>query len=129
MKVNIKEFRSPTDKPVKVFSEDFIHSAIIENTWGPLREECWKAAYSEGCVSKDMAVKGLDVDQTLAAIKQEEKNFEDQVLESMAKIIELGNPEDLDNAGRPKVEIIGNTTGRIPSATLRNKLYKKLVGE
>lgn len=128
MRANLKEFKTPTNKPVKVFSDDFVHSAIITDTWGNVREECWKAAYSEGCISKDMAVKGFDKEQTLAVIKQEEKSYEEEIRGIMEELIALGDVEYLDSAGRPKTTSIGERASKIPTLALRNKIYKEIVG-
>lgn len=125
----IKDFRAPSKTAVKVFSDDFFHSAIIVDTWTPLREEMWKTAYSEGCVSKDMSTKGFDKDQTLAAIKQEEIIFQEEVKKVMEEIMNLGDPELLDVSGKPKIDAIGSRLGRKPTNVIRNRLFKELIGD
>ena len=123
----VKEFRSPSKDPVKVFSEDFFHSALIEQTGTRIREELWTDAYSKGCLSSDMAGKGYSVEQTLAAIKQEELNFEEQVLNAIKQLVEEGDPEKLDATGKPTIDAIGDVVGRKPTAPVRNALYKKVI--
>jgi hypothetical protein len=127
MQAKLKEFRSAGKEPVRVISDDFYHSAIITADWQPIREELWKDAYSKGCVSKDMAVLGLSEEQTLAVLKAKEIRFEDRVKEVMIQILEEGDPESLDASGRPKINVIGDIIGKVPSAQLRNALYKEII--
>jgi hypothetical protein len=121
-----KEFRAPTEKPVKIWSDDLFHSAYITDEWQLLREDLWRAAYAEGCISKDMAVKGFDKEQTLAAIKMEEVKYEEQVEKIIRELIEEGDIHKLDSLGRPKVHVIGDQLGRIPTAQLRDKIFNKV---
>ena len=127
MSARLKEFKAPTDQEVKVWSDDFSGCTIIGTDWTPVREDQWKAAYSEGCISKDMAVKGFNQEQTLAVLKHEEKVFEQKMMEEMKKLIEEGDPEKLDAAGRPKIPVLGDILGRIPTAKKRNEIYNKLM--
>ena len=122
-----KEFKAPTKSPVKVWSEDKTHCAIIYgDNWRMLPERLWQAAYAAGCISKDMAVKGFDKEQTQAVFKQEQLKFEEAVIEAMQQLLEEGDPEKVDLMGRPKTDAIGKITGKIPTAQLRNKLFKTL---
>lgn len=121
----IKEFKSPTEKSVRVFSDDFFHSALVENTWTPIREDLWKAAYSAGCISKDMMLRGINKEEALASIKHEELLFEDQVIKAMEEILELGDPDTIDASGRPKVQAIAERVGRTPTQAMRTALFKK----
>lgn len=125
--LKLKEFRSPGKQEVRVISDDFYHSAIVTPDWAPIREELWKDAYSKGCVSKDMAVLGLSEEQTLAVMKAKEIRFEDRVKEVMIQLIEMGDPETLDASGRPTTSAIGDIIGKVPSAQLRNALYKEII--
>lgn len=125
--LKLKEFRSPGKQEVRVISDDFYHSAIVTSDWAPIREELWKDAYSKGCVSKDMAVLGLSEEQTLAVMKAKEIRFEDRVKEVMIQLLEMGDPETLDASGRPTTSAIGDIIGKVPSAQLRNALYKEII--
>jgi len=127
MALRVKEFKAPTDIPVKVWSDDFIGSTFIQKEWTPVREDQWKAAYSQGCISKDMAVKGFDAETTLAVVKHEEKIYEEKVMDAMRQLIDEGDPDKLDGTGRPKVEFIGEIVGRHPTAKLRNQLYNHVI--
>ena len=99
-KENKKAARVARDR-LKTRSEWLAEAQKAFNAWVRERD------YGQGCISKDMAVKGFDKEQTLAAMKQEELNFEDQVKEAMIAIMEEGNPDDVDTMGRPKTDVIG----------------------
>lgn len=124
-----KDFKAPTSTPVKVWSPDFLHSALIGDTWTPIREDLWSAAYGGGCISRDMIANGYSQEQAVATMKREEITFEENVREVMKEIMEIGDPDMVDAAGRPKVQAIGERTLKIPSSQLRNKLFNELKGK
>ena len=127
MKVKLKEFRSPSEEPVRVVSDDFRFIAYVESKWGNLREECWRDAYSKGCVSKDMAVKGMSEEQTLAAMKAEEVQEREEYKKVMVELINEGDPEKLDANGKPKISAIADVLGVAPLQKLRNEIFKEIV--
>ena len=123
----LKEFKAPEGQSIKVWSEDTLHSAIINDTWGTLREELWKPAYSEGCISKDMMAKGFDKEQTLAAIRAEKHEKDARTILAMEEVIALGDPGLLDASGRPTLPALGKRLDFVPSQTDRNRLFKQMV--
>lgn len=130
MKKDVKDFKAPTDQPVKVFSNNFKHCAIITNkSWKSLKKELWNSAYGEGCISKDMVTNGFSKEQTLAVLTMDEKAYEVEVTDAMKILIDEGNPDKLDSFGRPKTHALGDILGKTPSQKLRNTLFRKLTGE
>ena len=122
----LKEFKSPTAKPVRVLSENTLFIDWVYPEWTPIREELWKDAYSNGCISKDMNRVGMDPVQAVAHMQAQELAFENKVIEVMRQIIEDGDYEKMDAQGRPLTTEIGRIIGKIPSASLRNKLFGKI---
>jgi hypothetical protein len=122
-----KEFKSPTQEPVRVLSQNGMIISWVYPEWTDVREELWRDAYSKGCVSKDMNRVGLDPLDGIAHQQAMEKAFNDRVLEVMKELIEEGDPDKLDALGRPKVEVIDEIIGERPTASLRNKLFLKLT--
>jgi hypothetical protein len=123
-----KEFKCPTSDPVRVLSHDGNIISWVYPEWTTIREELWRDAYSKGCISKDMSMIGADPFQAAAVEEAKEKAFEAQVKETMARLIEEGDPEDLDAKGRPKVDVIGDIVGSVPTAYMRNRLFVELTG-
>jgi hypothetical protein len=127
MAIKLKEFKTPTEKPVRVVSDCTRFIDWIYPEWTPIREELWKGAYSQGCISKDMNVVGMDPLQAVAHMQAQEVAFTGRVLEVMKDLIEEGNPDKLDAAGRPLTNAIGDILGKAPSASLRNRLYTQAI--
>lgn len=127
--IKYKEFKSPTKEPVRVVSDNLNYISIIYPDWTNIREELWKPAYAEGCISKDMNRIGADPIEAIAAENAKIKAFEARVKEVMIQMIEEGDPENLDAKGQPKVDVIGYEIGTIPSASLRNRLFKEIENE
>jgi hypothetical protein len=127
--VKYKEFKSPTKESVRVVSENTLYISLVHPDWTPLREELWKPAYAEGCISKDMNRIGADPIEAIAAENAKIKAFEARVKEVMVRMVEEGDPEFLDAKGQPKVDAIGYEIGTLPSASLRNRLFKEIENE
>lgn len=127
--VKQKEFKSPTQEPVRLISDNLMFISWVQPTWTLLREELWKAAYAEGCISKDMNKIGADPTQAIAVMQAQEKAYEAKVKETMISILEEGDLEAIDAQGRPRVDVIGEIVGTIPSASLRNRLFKEINNE
>lgn len=127
--MEFKEFQSPTAKPVKVFGSNIMHSWLITQEWTQVREDGWSNAYAAGCISRDMQVRGLNKEQAIAAVRNEQINYGEQVKEAMEQIIEEGDPDKLDANGKPKTDAIGLTVSSVPSAQMRNAIWKKIQRE
>ena len=123
-----KEFKSPTDQPTRVSSEDYRVDWVYPE-WTMLQERFWKSAYSEGCISKDMNRVGINPMEAIANLEAQEKAFEEQVYKTMQEILEEGDLEKIDASGKPKVSAIGEVIGMVPEATLRNRLFKRLIND
>lgn len=123
MAIKLKEFKTPTEKPVRIVSDNTLFIDWVYPEWTPIREELWKGAYSQGCISKDMNTVGMDPLQAVAHMQAQEKAFEAKVLEVMIDIIEEGDPDKIDASGKPLTSAIGQVVGKQPSASLRNRLY------
>jgi hypothetical protein len=126
--VKYKEFKAPTQEPVRVMSHDGYFIEWVYPEWTQIQEACWKDAYANGCISIDMSRIGADPLQAVAQEEAREKAFEAQVREVMKRLMTEGDPEDLDAKGRPKVDVIGEEIGSVPTAYLRNKIYAELMG-
>lgn len=127
--VKFRNFRSPTDKPVKVFSDDFCHSSLIGNDWTPIMQNQWKAAYAGGCISADMAVRGFDKDQTLAVIEMEQQKEIEAIKQVMRDIIKGGDINKMDRFGKPTHAAIKEKTGKNITLKERTRLYKEVIKE
>lgn len=120
----VKEFKAPKGETRKLWSDNTLHSAVVEDTWTSIREELWKPAYSEGCISKDMMAKGFDKEQTLAAMRVEKQEQEARLILAMEDVIALGDPTLMDASGRPTLPALGKVLDFIPSVAQRNKAFK-----
>lgn len=125
--MEFKEFQSPTKEPVKVFGTNIVHSWLIGPEWTYIREDGWSNAYAAGCISKDMQTRGLSKEQAVASVRNDEINYSEQVTEAMRDIMEEGDPDKLDAGGKPTTLAIGDVVSRVPSAQMRNALFKKIM--
>ena len=124
-----KEFKTPTNEPVRCISDDLNMIDWIYPTWTNTPEPLWKSAYSQGCISKDIAMIGADPEHAIAAMKAKEVAYEARLKEVMIELIEEGEPENLDAQGRPKVSVLGDIVGNIPTAYLRNRLFAEITND
>lgn len=124
--LKFKEFKTPTDNPVRVLSEDGNIISMVYPDWTMLREEVWRDAYANGCVSRDMSRLGVDPTESIANIKAQEIAFEENLERIMRELIEEGDPDKLDAVGRPLIPVLTRELGESPSAALRNSLFKKI---
>jgi hypothetical protein len=124
--MEFKEFQSPTEDPVKIFGSNIVHSWMITHEWTQVREDGWANAYAAGCISRDMQVRGLSKEQAIAAIRNEQINYAEQVKAAMEKLIEEGDPDKLDINGKPKTEAIGQIVSQTPTAQMRNAIWKQI---
>ena len=124
--LKFKEFKAPTDNPVRVLSEDGNIISMVYPDWTMLREEVWRDAYANGCVSRDMSRLGVDPTESIANIKAQEIAFEENLERIMRELIEEGDPDKLDAVGRPLIPVLTRELGESPSAALRNSLFKKI---
>jgi hypothetical protein len=125
----MKEFKTPTQEPVRVMSPDGMVISWVYPEWRPIQESLWASAYSQGCISKDMSRIGADPVHAVALEKAKEAAFRDQVKKTMIEIMEEGDPEQMDAYGKPKVDVIGDIIGTYPTGALRNEIFKEIKKE
>lgn len=127
--IKYKEFKTPTNQPIRVMSDDGFIIAWVYPEWRELDERLWRSALSQGCISKDMNRIGATPGEAIAVLEAQEKAFFEGVKETIRRLVDENDPETLDVHGKPKIPVLTQIIGEPIKASLRDKIYEEIKKE